>query len=144
MFFLLWKDKQKAQCCRYVTYNLQATSVEDHSNGGHSSSHNGSNTTNGASSNTITVGIKIKAIVGLPPALAHFVYCEYRFWGDVEYTVVPTALEPRGGGRTRKAADTVDFKFDHCRTVQVRKAWRVDRIGPESYNDFQKMVCSYV
>jgi kinesin family protein 13 len=93
-------------------------SVEDVSNG-HSSSSNSSGKNNNGASNSITVGIKIKAIVGLPPALAHFVFCEYRFWGESEYTVVPTALEPRGGGRARKAADTVDFKFDHCRTVQV-------------------------
>jgi kinesin family protein 13 len=97
-------------------------SVEDVSNG-HSSSSNSSGKNNNGASNSITVGIKIKAIVGLPPALAHFVFCEYRFWGESEYTVVPTALEPRGGGgRARKAADTVDFKFDHSRTVKV--CWR--------------------
>jgi kinesin family member 13 len=81
-----------------------------------SSSKNNNNTSR--ASNTITVGIKIKAVVGLPPALAHFVFCEYRFWGDTGYTVVPTLLEPRGM-RSRKA-DTVDFKFDHCRTIQVQ------------------------
>jgi kinesin family protein 13 len=78
---------------------------------------NSSKNNNTRASHTITIGIKIKAVVGLPPALAHFVFCEYRFWGDTGYTVVPTLLEPRGL-RSRKA-DTVDFKFGHCRTIQV-------------------------
>ena len=90
----------------------EETSVEE------SSVSSFSKNNNNASSSSITVGIKIKAVVGLPPALAHFVFCEYRFWSDTEFTVVPTVLEPRGG-RQRKAADTVDFKFDHCRTIQV-------------------------
>jgi kinesin family protein 13 len=101
----------------------ETTSGEDNSVG-HSSSKSGNNTT--AGNNSITVGIKIKAVVGLPPALAHFVFCEYRFWGDTDATVVPTVLEPPGM-RMRKA-DTVDFKFDHSRAIQVELITLLDRV----------------
>lgn len=105
-------DKEDSEAATSVVEDTSSKSRHSH----HSSSSS-KHKDNEAGNRSITVGIKIKAIVGLPPALAHFVFCQYRFWSDTEYTVVPAVFEPRSV-RMRKA-DTVDFKFDHCRTVQV-------------------------
>ena len=66
-----------------------------------------------------TVGLKIRIIaaVGIPPALSHFLFCQYKFYRDAEFTVVPSHVESRNV-RTKKI-DTVDFRFEHERIVHV-------------------------
>ena len=69
--------------------------------------------------NRTTVGLKIKirAAVGIPPALSHFLFCQYKFYREEEYTVVPSLVESKNV-RTKKI-DAVDFTFEHERIVRL-------------------------
>ena len=53
----------------------------------------------------------IKEARGLPPALAHFVFCQYNFWGHAESVVVPPEINPEN--LTKHDDDTVSFTFNH-------------------------------
>ena len=61
----------------------------------------------------ITVRLQVKSVVGLPPALAHFVFCQYRFPGDPSITVIPSlATGTRVLGR-----EAADFTFEYARDI---------------------------
>lgn len=66
---------------------------------------------------TVGLRIRIRAAVGIPPALSHFLFCQYKFFKDEEYTVVPSIEESRIL-QTKKTA-ALDFRFEHERIVQV-------------------------
>ena len=65
----------------------------------------------------LTLRIRIRAAVGIPPALSHFLFCQYRFFKDKETIVVPSVTESRNV--ITKKIDTVDFRFEHERIVKV-------------------------
>ena len=61
----------------------------------------------------ITVRMQVKSVVGLPPALAHFVFCQYSFPGDPDITVIPSlATGVRTVGR-----EAADFTFEYTRDI---------------------------
>ena len=61
----------------------------------------------------ITVRLQVKSVVGLPPALAHFVFCQYSFPGDADITVIPSlATGVRTVGR-----EAADFTFEYTRDI---------------------------
>ena len=86
---------------------------------GHCDQDSESTSTVVSEDNRSSVGLQIKIIaaVGIPPALSHFLFCQYKFFRDEEFTVVPSLVESRHV-RTKKV-DTVDFRFQHERTVNV-------------------------
>ena len=47
----------------------------------------------------------------MPPALAHFVFCQYSFWGHSELVVVPPEINP--DQMEKPDDDTVSFTFNH-------------------------------
>ena len=65
----------------------------------------------------VTIRIKVKAAVGIPPALSHFLFCQYKFCRDEAYTVVPSISDSRHE-RTRKA-NSPDFRFGHERFITL-------------------------
>ena len=65
---------------------------------------------------TLTCRVCIKEARGLPPALSHFVFCQYNFWGHHEPVVVPPIVETEAPG-TKKKSDGISFKFDHKKVI---------------------------
>ena len=62
-----------------------------------------------------TSQVRIREATDLPPHLAHFVFCQYTFWGQDEMTVVPPYINPELDdlpGRT-KDCNTGSMKFNH-------------------------------
>ncbi|CAG2222721.1 KIF13 [Mytilus edulis] len=62
------------------------------------------------------VRIRIHQAKGLPPALCHFVFCQYTFWGHDESVVVPPEIHPEAG----EADDTKMFIFKHSKDFKVQ------------------------
>ncbi|XP_071144452.1 kinesin-like protein KIF13A [Mytilus edulis] len=62
------------------------------------------------------VRIRIHQAKGLPPALCHFVFCQYTFWGHDESVVVPPEIHPDAG----EADDTKMFIFKHSKDFKVQ------------------------
>lgn len=63
----------------------------------------------------ITCRVKIRKAANLPPTLANFVFCQYRFWGQPDPVVVAPAYDsvenpPMGRKETEQG---VTFVFDH-------------------------------
>jgi kinesin family protein 13 len=57
--------------------------------------------------------VSIKEARGLPPALAHFVFCQYVFWGHgAEPSVVPPVVNS-DVLPLQKRSDGVSVTFDH-------------------------------
>lgn len=54
--------------------------------------------------------IGIKEARGLPPALSHFVFCQYNFWNEQEPNVVPPLVDEQDCNR---------FRFDHAEEYEV-------------------------
>ena len=61
----------------------------------------------------VGVRVAIRAASGLPPSLAQFVFCRYRFWGEEEAVTVSPHTQP-GPGHT-----AASFTFDHEREIVV-------------------------
>ena len=61
----------------------------------------------------VTVRLQVKSVVGLPPSLAHFVFCQYSFPGDPDITVIPSLAK---GARAR-GREVADFTFEYSRDV---------------------------
>ena len=61
----------------------------------------------------VGVRVAIRAASGLPPSLAQFVFCRYRFWGEEEAVTVSPHTQP-GPGTT-----AASFTFDHEREIVV-------------------------
>ena len=55
----------------------------------------------------------IKNARGLPPALSHFVFCQYSFWGDPELTVVAPIVGPGEDALQKKWESGMSFMFEH-------------------------------
>ena len=62
--------------------------------------------------------IQIKSVVGLPPAMAHFVFCQYTFWKDPGIMVVPSLA--KSSVVRNKKVDASDFRFSYTRDIEVR------------------------
>ena len=62
--------------------------------------------------------IQIKSVVGLPPAMAHFVFCQYTFWKDQGLMVVPSLA--KSSVVRNKKIDASDFRFSYTRDVEVK------------------------
>ena len=58
---------------------------------------------------------------GLPPALSHFVFCQYSFWSDPEPTVVPPIVGPGEEALQRKTDSGMSFKFHHSNVSEGRR-----------------------
>ncbi|XP_070208560.1 kinesin-like protein KIF13A isoform X2 [Littorina saxatilis] len=65
----------------------------------------------------LLIRVCIKEARGLPPALAHFVFCQYNFWGHQESVVVPPEINPEH--LEKREDDTVAFTFNHEKVFRV-------------------------
>ncbi len=66
--------------------------------------------------------VRIREATDLPPSLAHFVFCQYTFWGQDEMTVVPPYINPELDdlpGRT-KDANKGSMRFNHAQVRWVK------------------------
>ena len=72
----------------------QARQAAQANNGIAASSSSSTHTSVEESRTPITVRLQVKSVVGLPPALAHFVFCQYSFPGDQVFLIF-TFLEIR-------------------------------------------------
>lgn len=61
------------------------------------------------------VRIRIHQAKGLPPALCHFVFCQYTFWGHDESIVVAPEVHPEAADPD----DTKTFIFKHSKDFKV-------------------------
>ncbi|XP_072028928.1 kinesin-like protein KIF13A isoform X2 [Amphiura filiformis] len=69
----------------------------------------------------LTCKVRIREATDLPPSLAHFVFCQYTFWGQDEMTVVPPYINPELDdlpGRT-KEANKGSMRFNHAQEYIV-------------------------
>ncbi|XP_006822605.2 kinesin-like protein KIF13A [Saccoglossus kowalevskii] len=64
----------------------------------------------------LTCRLKISHASGLPPSLANFVFCQYTFWGEEDYCVVPPVVKQV---TTRRKIPEYSMKFDHVREYTV-------------------------
>ena len=69
----------------------------------------------GQAENEIRFRLNIKSAVGVAPSLAHFVFCQYAFWGDTEMVVVPSLASSVLA--TNKKDDTSDIRFNYSREI---------------------------
>lgn len=65
----------------------------------------------------IVCQVMIREARGLPPALSHFVFCQYTFWCYPEPIVVPPVVGPEAV--SRKRPEDISFYFDHTREFTV-------------------------
>ncbi|XP_040583928.1 kinesin-like protein KIF13A isoform X2 [Lepeophtheirus salmonis] len=69
------------------------------------------------SANLVQLKVTIKEAVGLPPASAHFVFCQYTFWGDSDVTVVPPLVN--GAEHKGETEDSATFQFENVKEFLV-------------------------
>ena len=62
--------------------------------------------------------LQIKSVVGLPPSMAHFVFCQYTFWKDQDIMVVPSLA--KSTVVRNKKIDTANFGFSYIRHIAVK------------------------
>ncbi|XP_025092061.1 kinesin-like protein KIF13A isoform X3 [Pomacea canaliculata] len=65
----------------------------------------------------LLIRVCIRDARGLPPALSHFVFCQYNFWGHSEAVVVPPEINP--DYINKKDDDSVSFIFNHEKVFRV-------------------------
>ena len=56
----------------------------------------------------------MKSVVGLPPSVAHFVFCQYSFPGEEQITVIPSLAT---GQRVPPGREAADFTFEYIRDL---------------------------
>ncbi|KAK7479091.1 hypothetical protein BaRGS_00029683, partial [Batillaria attramentaria] len=65
----------------------------------------------------LLIRVCIRDARGLPPALSHFVFCQYNFWGQSELVMVPPEINPEH--IDKQDDDTVSFVFNHEKVFRV-------------------------
>ena len=62
--------------------------------------------------------LRLMSVSGLPPALAHFVFCQFSVWGSDQPLLVPS--------RPRNSNKTTDFVFNYSKdfTMTVTEEFR--------------------
>ncbi|KAJ8021167.1 Kinesin-like protein KIF13A [Holothuria leucospilota] len=69
----------------------------------------------------LTCKVQIKEAVNLPHALAHFVFCQYTFWGQDGPTVVPPYINPDQEEYHSRLGESIKgtMKFQHSKEFTV-------------------------
>jgi len=99
---------------RVKLQRLKGQLVASNMNESMATSSDASTATSSLDESTVLVRVTVLEASGLPPALSHFVFCQYTLWGEEELTTVPPAMATpvkRNGDLNNGSPDQTDNHF---------------------------------